>query len=66
MSRDNPTVTRKIYFFRIAHFEQVREGLPAACARISRLDFDDRGRYRTDGASNLSRHSEFSDKAALW
>lgn len=60
MARDEPTVTRKIYFFRIAHFDQVREGLPAACERISSLDFNDRGRYRSDGASSY-RYSLYPD-----
>jgi|TARA_R100000049_G_C1947060_1_gene92643 hypothetical protein len=60
MARDDPTVTRKVYFFRIAHFDQVREGLSGACERIEGLEFNDRGRYRTDGASNY-RYSLYPD-----
>lgn len=60
MSRDDSAITRKVYFFRIAHFDQVREGLPAACRRISGLDFDDNGRYRADGASTY-RYSLYPD-----
>lgn len=60
MARDEPTITRKVYFFRVAHFDQVRDGLPAACSRISDLDFDDNGRYRTDGASSY-RYSLYPD-----
>lgn len=60
MARDDPSITRKIYFFRIAHFDQVRDGIGPACERISNLKFDDNGRYRTDGASSF-RYSLYPD-----
>lgn len=51
MDKDDSLVVRKVYFFRIAHFEGVKEALPAACARIADLKFNDNGRYRKDGAT---------------
>jgi hypothetical protein len=60
MAREEPTITRKVYFFRIAHFDQIREGLTNACERIHNLEFNDSGRYRTDGASAY-RYSLYPD-----
>lgn len=60
MPRDEPTVSRKVYFFRISHFDQVKDGLPGACKRIGDLEFSDNGRYRTDGASPY-RYSLYPD-----
>lgn len=60
MAREESTITRKVYFFRIAHFDQVKEGLPNACERINGLDFTDSGRYRTDGTSAY-RYSLYPD-----
>ena len=48
MATEENTVFRKVYFFKIEHFNQVKESLPVAIARIDKLPFDDDGRYRFD------------------
>lgn len=45
MTEQQPTTARKIYFFRIEHFEQVKDRLPGAFQRIENLPFKDHGRY---------------------
>lgn len=51
MATEENGVFRKVYFFKIEHFSQVKESLPGALSRIEKLPFDDDGRYRLDVAS---------------
>lgn len=44
-------VFRKVYFFKIADFLDIKDSLPSALVRISSLDFDDEGRYKLEGKS---------------
>lgn len=48
MAEQENTIFRKVYFFKLEHFADIRESLPAAIQRIERLPFDDDGRYRLD------------------
>jgi|GEM_PF-6584823 len=60
MSKDESLISRKIYFFRIAHFDQVKDSLATALERIDLLDFNDNGRYRIDGVADY-RYSLYPD-----
>lgn len=40
-----PTVDRKIYFFRIEHFANLKDNIRGALERIENLPFNDQGRY---------------------
>lgn len=51
MAVEENTVLRKVYFFKIEHFSQVKESLPGAIERIGNLPFNDDGRYRLDPMS---------------
>jgi hypothetical protein len=53
MADEESTIFRKIYFFKVEHFEDLGESLPAAVERIANLPFNDTGRYKLD---NLSRN----------
>src|SRR5690348_6158880 len=59
MADEQPTTARKIYFFRIEHFAQVKERLPGALQRIENLPFNDSGRYMIE--PNKSRLCVFPD-----
>lgn len=63
MSSDDVNVTRKVYFFKVAHFYEVKEALLGACIRIKNLEFNDNGRYRLDGSAN-NRYSLYPDTDA--
>jgi len=48
MGDQRPTTARKVYFFRIEHFEEFKDKLVGALQRIENLPFDDTGRYLLD------------------
>ena len=48
MADEENTVLRKVYFFKIEHFSQIKESLPNALERISALPINDDGRYLLD------------------
>ncbi len=52
MAEDEIVVARKVYFFRIEHFEQFKERLSGAFQRIENLPFNDKGRYQADAQTN--------------
>jgi hypothetical protein len=60
MADESKGIFRKVYFFRVEHFAQVRESLPDALRRIRGLDFDDAGRYKYDASTRL-RLSAYPD-----
>jgi len=45
MADQKPTTARKVYFFRIEHFAEIKDKLPGALERIENLPFNDVGRY---------------------
>ena len=45
MADQRPTTARKVYFFRIEHFADIKAKLPGALERIENLPFSDVGRY---------------------
>lgn len=45
MEEDKPSAARKVYFFRIEHFSDLKDALPGALQRIENLPFNDDGRY---------------------
>lgn len=49
---DDGQVVRKIFFYRIAHFNEVKDLLPDAMKSIERLGFHDQGRYQQDISEN--------------
>ena len=51
MADEDNTILRKVYFFKVEHFSEVKESLPGALERISMLKFDDDGRYRLEPIS---------------
>ena len=51
MAEEENTIFRKVYFFKLEHFADIRENLPAAVGRIEKLPFDDNGRYKLDVGS---------------
>src|SRR5437868_9195123 len=53
MAEEETEVFRKVYFFRIEHFSDIKESLPGAFARIAGLEFSDAGRYRLDKISRV-------------
>lgn len=63
MAGEDATIFRKVYFFRIERFADIKDGLPDAFRRIGSLDFNDTGRYKLDGSSGL-RFSAYPDTAA--
>lgn len=60
MSEEEKTIFRRVYFFRVERFEEIRDSLPDAIRRIETLPFSDTGRYRMDGAGRY-RLSIWSD-----
>ena len=60
MAQDKNVITRKIYFFKVEHFAEIKESLAGACERIQGLSFDDRGRYLFDITSK-ARYSVYPD-----
>lgn len=63
MAIEENTVLRKVYFFKIEHFSEIKESLPGAIDRIAKLPFDDDGRYRLDPLSQM-RLCAFPDSDA--
>lgn len=53
MAVEESSVLRKVYFFKVEHFADVKESLPGAISRIGKLPFDDAGRYRLDPVSRM-------------
>ena len=51
MADDQSSTLRKIYFFRIEHFADLKANLPGAFQRIENLPFDDNGRYLLESKS---------------
>lgn len=49
MSTNDDELLRKIYFYRIAHWADVKANLPRDLERIANLPWDSDGRYLTDG-----------------
>ena len=45
MADDKPTVARQVYFFRVEHFQTLKNELPGALQKIENLPFSDEGRY---------------------
>ena len=60
MSEEESTIFRRVYFFRVEHFAQLKDSIPDALRRISSLDFNDKGRYKIDPTSGL-RFSVYPD-----
>lgn len=63
MANDENTILRKVYFFKIEHFADIKETLPGAINRINELAFDDDGRYRLDSITKM-RLCAFPDSIA--
>lgn len=63
MADDDQTIFRRVYFFRVERFGDIKDGLPDALRRIGNLDFDDQGRYKLDVTSGL-RLSAYPDTAS--
>lgn len=61
MQDEEISVSRKVYFFRIEHFDDIRDRIPGAIQKIENLPFDDRGRYQID-ALTKSRLCAFPDR----
>lgn len=53
MSADENSISRKVYFFKIEHFSDVKESLPGVLKRVGDLPFDDDGRYRLDPVTRI-------------
>lgn len=53
MAVEESTILRKVYFFKVEHFAEVKESLPGAIRRIRELPFDDDGRYRLDPITQM-------------
>ncbi|WP_125960790.1 MULTISPECIES: hypothetical protein [Sphingomonas] len=51
MAEDEKSVSRKIYFFRIEHFQDLKQKIAGAIQRIENLPFNDNGRYLLDPKS---------------
>jgi hypothetical protein len=60
LAKDEASVFRKVYFFKVAHFDDVKESLPGALDRIASLGFTDSGRYKLDVSSRV-RYSAYPD-----
>lgn len=63
MSDEDTDIFRKVYFFRIEHFADVKESLPGAFSRIADLEFADDGRYKLDKISKI-RLSVYPDTSS--
>lgn len=59
MADQQATAARKIYFFRIEHFHDIKDRLPGAFQRIANLPFNDSGRYLLE--PNKTRLCVFPD-----
>lgn len=46
-------VSRKVFFYRIEHFSDCKDLLPATMKAIDQLDFHDQGRYQQDTSENV-------------
>lgn len=57
---DVQEIQRKVYFFKIEHFRDIKETILAAIRRIGQLKFDDNGRYKLI-SQNAGRLSAFPD-----
>lgn len=53
MAGEENTILRKVYFFKVEHFAEIKESLPGAIGRIKALPFNDEGRYRLDPMSQM-------------
>ena len=53
MSDDAAVVSRKVHFFRIEHFAEIKVALPGAFQRIANLPFNDGGRYQNDVSASF-------------
>lgn len=60
MATEESTISRKVYFFKIEHFADIKESLPGAISRIGDLPFDNDGRYRLEPLSR-TRMCAFPD-----
>jgi len=47
------TVSRKVYFFRLEHFHELKDALPLCLEEISELPFHLQGRYQQDSSENV-------------
>lgn len=61
MSDQQPSILRKVYFFRIEHFAELKSKLTGALERIENLPFNDSGRYLLE-AKTGARLCVFPDK----
>lgn len=50
---DEGQVSRKIFFYRIEHFSDIKDQLPPSLQHISTLTFNDQGRYQQDASENV-------------
>ena len=64
LSQNHSQVSRKVYFFRIAHFAEVSSQLEQAVRHIDSLPFNDQGRYLPTTSGEVV-HSVFVDSAAF-
>lgn len=53
MTQEEPSVLRKVYFFRIEHFDDLKHDLPECLETILALPFHDQGRYQKDISDNI-------------
>jgi hypothetical protein len=60
MAEDDMEIFRRVYFFRIEHFADIKESLPGAFSRIANLEFTDEGRYKFDKSTKI-RLSAYPD-----
>lgn len=50
---EEANVSRKVYFFRIEHFHDLKEGLLTCLSEIQQLPFHSQGRYQQDTSENV-------------
>jgi hypothetical protein len=50
---EEPTVSRKVYFFRVEHFAGLKDGLTEALRQIDALSWHSQGRYQQDVSENV-------------
>lgn len=60
MTEDDRKTFRRVYFFRIEFFTDIKHSLPNAMRRIQDLEFDDTGRYLLNDKSDV-RFSAYPD-----
>ncbi len=61
MAGEEAVISRKVHFFRIEHFDTVKNELPGSFQRIANLAFNESGRYQKDISGN-SRLLGYPDK----